>query len=150
MKFKTWQKNVLSTVFIIFVGFIFFNLAFMLAALIINVIMKIMGTPENSAPHFISWVIYFMLIILISVLVLKSKINTLFKAAFLTMPLMIIVVLIGMTFYQTKLIVTMIGAAFIGSVALFLYKKKLPWQYYVATLYVTVLGIFIMAFNIQI
>lgn len=150
MKFKTWQKNVLSTVFIIFVGFIFFNLAFMLAALIINVIMKIMGTPENSAPHFISWVIYLMLIFLISVLVFKSKINTLFKATFLTMPLMIIIVLIGMTFYQTKLLVAMIGAVFIGSVVLFLNKKKLPWQYYVATLYVTVLGIFIMAFNIQI
>lgn len=150
MKFKTWQKNVLSTVFIIFVGFIFFNLAFMLAALIINVIMKIMGTPENSAPHFISWVIYLMLIFLISVLVFKSKINTLFKATFLTMPLMIIIVLIGMTFYQTKLLVAMIGAVFIGSVVLFLNKKKLPWQYYVATLYVAVLGIFIMAFNIQI
>lgn len=151
MKLKAWHKNALSILVIIFGGFILFNLAFLLAFLVINTTMKIMGTPQNSAPHFISWAIYLMLILLISFLVFKSKMNTLFKATYLTMPLMIIQVLIGIRFYQqSNFFVAAVGALFIGLVVLFLYKKKMPWQYYFATLYVAVLGICIIVFNIQI
>lgn len=151
MKLKTWHKNILSMLTIMIGGFILFNAAFLLAAFVIINSMKIMGMSENAAPPFTGKVLYLILIFLISFGILKSKLNTLIKATYFTMPLMVVIVMVGILFYQqTKLFVIAIGALIIGSVLLYLYKKKLPWQYYFATLYVAVLGICIVAFNIQI
>lgn len=151
MKLKTWHKNILSVFTIMLGGFILFNVAFILAAFVINGLIKIMGMHENASPPFISKALYLILVFLISFGIFKSKLNTLIKATFLTMPLMVVIVMIGILFYrQTKFLVIAIGALIIGSVLFYLYKKKLPWQYYFATLYVAVLGLCIMAFNIQI
>ena len=151
MKLKTWQKNALSMFSIIIGGFVLFNVAFLLSAVVMLGWMRIMGMSENYAPPFISKVIYLILILLISVVVLKSKRNTLVKATYFTMPLMVVIVMIGIAFYQqSKMLIFTIGTLIIGSVFFYLYKKKLPWQYYFATLYVAVLGICVIAFDIQI
>lgn len=151
LKLKIWQKNVLSILTIIIGGFILFNIAFMFAAVVMFGWMKIMGMSDNFAPPFISKVIYFILIVLISFGILKSKLNTLIKATYFTMPLMVVIVMIGIAFYQqSKMLIFTIGALIIGSVLFYLYKKKLPWQFYFATLYVAVLGICVIAFDIQI
>lgn len=151
MKLKTWHKNVLSSLIIVFGGFILFNAAFLLAAFVINASMRIMGMPQNVAPHLLSRALYLILIFLISFGIFRSKLNTLVKATFLTMPLMVVLVMVGMVLYhQSQILITVIGALIVGAVLLYLYKKKLSWQYYFATLYVAVLGLCIMLFNIEI
>ncbi|MPN64827.1 hypothetical protein SDC9_212604 [bioreactor metagenome] len=67
------------------------------------------------------------------------------------MPMMVVLVILGMVLYgQSQLLIAAIGALVVGAVLLYLYKKKLSWQYYVAALYVAVLAICIMLFNIEI
>lgn len=151
MKLKGWQKNALSVFVIVIGGFILFNVAFILAALVINGLMSIMGIPENAAPPELSKIIYLILILLISSVVFKSKLNTLVKATFLTMPLMVTLVMIGILLYeQSKMLNVVIGTAIICLVLLYLRKKKLSWQYYFAVFYVAILALCIIFFNIQI
>lgn len=148
---KTWHKNVLSLFVIVIGGFILFNVAFILAAFVINACISIMEISPDSAPPFIGKAIYLIIIANISLFVFKSKLSTLVKATYLTVPLMVVQVFIGIVLYeQSKFIIAAIAALMISAVILYMYKKKLSWQYYFATLYVAVLGICIMVFNIQI
>lgn len=148
---KTWHKNVLSLFVIVIGGFILFNVAFILAAFVINACISIMEISPDSAPPFIGKAIYLIIIAIISLFVFKSKLSTLVKATYLTVPLMVVQVFIGIVLYeQSKFIIAAIAALMISAVILYMYKKKLSWQYYFATLYVAVLGICIMVFNIQI
>ncbi|HEX3018222.1 MAG TPA: hypothetical protein VHP31_10285 [Caproicibacter sp.] len=151
MKLKNWQKNILSAFVIMLGGFVLFNAAFLLSALIINTLQKIMGMPQNTAPSIFSRAFCLTLIFIISWFVLKSKLNTLVKATYLTLPLMVVLVMIGLLLYQQpKFFITAIGTLAVGMLFLYLYKKKLSWQYYFATLYVAVLGLCIILFHIEI
>ncbi|MDD2494619.1 MAG: hypothetical protein PHE29_05445 [Tissierellia bacterium] len=151
MKLKTWQKNILSALVIVVGGFILFNLAFLLAAFVINGLMSIMGMPENATPPALGKVLYIIIIAIISWIIFISKFNIFIKATFLTLPLMIALVMVGIALYgQSKLLIIAIGAIIISAVILYLRKKKLPWQYYFATFYDAVLALCIIFFNIQI
>jgi hypothetical protein len=151
MKLKIWHKNILSSFVIMLGGFILFNVAFLLAAFVISTSQRIIGMPQNAAPNLLSRALYLVLIFIISWFVLKSKLYTLAKATYLTMPLMVVLVMLGLLLYQQpKSLIAIIGALIISVILLYLYKKKLPWQYYFAALYVAVLGLCIMLFNIEI
>jgi uncharacterized membrane protein AbrB (regulator of aidB expression) len=143
---KLCLKNIISVLVIAAGGFILFNAAFLLAAFVNNASMRVIGMPQDASPHFLSRVSYLILVFLISLGIFKSKLNTLFKATFLTMPLMVGLVL----YQQSKFLITLIGVLIVSGVFFCLYKKRLPWQYYFATLYVAALGLCIMLFNIQI
>ncbi len=145
MKLKLWQKNVLSTFVIVVGGFILFNLAFLLAALSVNATMSVLGTAQNEAPPIVSKVLYLILIFLISWFLLRSKLNDLIKATFLTMPLMIILVMIGISLYQqSKWMIAGIEAIIICAVLFYFHKKKLSWLYYFSTFYVTAVALYIL------
>ena len=145
MTLKLWQKNILSALVIIAGGFILFNLAFILAALVINATISVLGMPQNEAPHIIGRVVYLLLIFLISWFVFRSRLNDTIKATFLTMPLMVILALIGIGLYQqSKWIITGIGALIICMVILYLHKKKLSWLYYFSAFYVSALALYIL------
>lgn len=145
MKLKAWQKNILSIVVIVVGGFILFNLAFVLTALVVRASMLVMKVPENMPPPYIGRYITVILILIMSYMVFQSRLNDTIKATFLTMPLMVILVMIGLSLYgRPQWIIYAVGAVVIFAVILYLYKKKLSWLYYFATFYVAVLGLYIM------
>lgn len=151
MKLKLYQKNALSVLAVAAVGFILFNLAFVLAAFVINASMSVLGIAQNEAPPVIGRVIYLLLTFLISWLVFRSRLNHIIKAAFLAMLLMVILVMVGLSLYQQSKWITLgIGAVIIYAVLSYLHKKKLSWLYYFSTFYVAVLALCIMLFNVQI
>jgi len=151
MKLKQYQKNLVSALIIVIGGFVLFNLAFILAALTINITISILGIAENEAPPLISRLVYVILIIIIFWFVFRSRLSDTMKATFLTMPLMVILVATGIAFYQqSKWIIGGISGVIISLVLLYLYKKRLSWVYYFATVYVAILAGCILLFNIQI
>jgi len=151
MKLKTYQKNTLSLLAVAAGGFILFNLAFILAAFVINATMSVLGTAQNEAPPVVGRVLYLLLIFLISWFVFRSRLNEIIKAAFLAMLLMVIIVMAGLSLYQqSKWIAIGIGAVIICAVLSYLHKKKLSWLYYFSAFYVAILGLCVMLFNIQI
>ncbi|MDD3315248.1 MAG: hypothetical protein PHH05_07145 [Syntrophaceticus sp.] len=150
MTLKTWQ-NILSILVIAGVGFVLFNVAFLLAAFVFNASIKIMGLPQDAAPPVVGRVAYLIIILLISWLVFRSKLNNLVKATYLTMPLMIVLIMLGISTYQQPAWLTAgIGAMIVRAVVYYIYNKRLSWLYYFATFYVALLALCVMIFRIEI
>lgn len=145
------KQNIVSALVIVVGGFILFNLAFLLAAFVINITIDVLGMVQNEAPPVVGRILYLLLIFLISWFVFRSRLNDIIKATFLTMPLMIVLVMAGISLYQqSKWMIAGIGALIICSVLSYIHKKRLPWLYYFSTIYVAVLALCVMIFNIQI
>lgn len=72
-------------------------------------------------------------------------------AGFLTLPTMAIMLALGITFYESaKWLPISIGLALSIIAFAFLYIKKAPWVYFVTVLYVDILALWIVLFDIQI
>lgn len=145
MKTKSWLKNLLSMITIIIGGFILFNFAFLLTALVVRTTMFVIRTPENMPPPYIGRYITVILILIMSYIVFRSRLNDTIKATYLTMPLMVALVMIGLSLYgKPQGVIYGAGALVIFAVTYYIYKKKLSWLYYFATFYVAILGLYIM------
>jgi hypothetical protein len=149
MKLKCWQKNILSMLIIIGVGFILFNVAFLLAYFVNTayntVIMQFIDKAGNARLIHFSWhYVYLILILLLSWFVLTRRLNDLVKATFSTMPLIVVLTEVGVQFYHWPVLVWVIGAVIVSSVLLYLYKTKRSWLYYFATFYVVAVEVFVM------
>lgn len=145
MKLKRYQKNILSILVIVAGGSVLFNLAFLLTALVTNALISLSGMRQSVAVHIIGIGLSVLLILLISRAVFRSRLNDTVKATFLTMPLMVILVIIGIILNrQSKWIIAVIGAAIIFAVVLYLHKKKFPWLYYFSVFYVAAIALYIL------
>lgn len=149
---------ILSAAAIIGVGFILFNVAFILAWLV-NTIVQIPldvflpdGTRSNySLVSTIQYVVYLIIVAIISWLILKSKkFSVLVKAIYLTMPTMIIFVTMGMLFNKTPIIMIGLSAVIALGAFYYLYLKKLPWQYWLAIAYVLFVTFCIVIIRVEI
>lgn len=142
---KSILKKILSGIIIVGGGYLLFNLGFILAAFIINGSMKLMDMSENDSPPLFAMIIFVVVIMFIFWRVFASKLNHTIKATFYSLVLMVFIVLLGITLYELpKYVVLGIGGAFIAFVLYLLNRKELAWQYYFATLYVSVLGAYIV------
>ncbi len=145
LKLKLWQKNILSMLIIIGVGFVLFNVAFILAYFVMKAYdMVIMTFVDNYAIRFSWHYLYLILVLLLSWFVFRRRLEDLVKATFSTMPLIVVLSEVGIQFYQWPILVWVFGAAIVGAVLLYLYKTKRSWLYYFAVIYVVVVEIFIM------
>lgn len=151
MKMEPWIKNILSMIVIVLVGFVLFNLAFLMAYGIITLIILVTGASSSSPPSTVSFAILLLILWIIAWFVFRSKINDLAKASFLTMPLMsTLVVLFVVTYDLSQWVSILIGGALCVLILSFIRLKKLSWVYTFATFYVLALIAFIMIFDIQI
>ena len=72
-------------IIIIIGGFILFNFAFILTALVVRATMFIIRAPENMPPPYIGRYITVILILIMSYIVFRSRLNDTIKATYLTM-----------------------------------------------------------------
>ena len=145
LKGKQWLGNVLSALAIILGGYVLFVAAFMLVAVTVNGMMALMGMPENATPPVAGRIIFLVLLAILSAVVFRLRIPDVVKATYLTMPLMVILVTIGLVFHRLPdIAMAGIGAVVIVGLVLFLVRKKLSWMYYFATAYVSVLALVMM------
>lgn len=145
MNLKPWQKNILSIVDIIAGGFLLFNFAFLLTAIVTNITIYFMGAWPGGYSHITGRVISLFLIAFISWLVFRTRVSGTIKAMFLTMPTMVTLVMVGIAFYQQpQWVIVLISALIILAVLSYLYKKNLSWLYYFSIFYVCVLALFIL------
>jgi len=151
MKLKNWQKQVLSVGILMAGGYVLFTLAFILYAFVINGLMALGGMSENASPPAIGRVVAYLLILILSWLVFRSRLPVLVKATVLQMPLMVTLVMLGIVLYgQSILLLIVLGIAVMGATMAFITYRRLSWQYWFSTGYVAVLSLCIMIFDIQI
>ncbi|NTV89230.1 MAG: hypothetical protein HGA22_02530 [Clostridiales bacterium] len=152
---KLWQKNLLSMIIITVSGIILFYAAFLLAFLFSYIygklIMPITSQVDPAMTIHVSWhFFYFIFIIILSWLILSKKISDLVKAAYLSLPLMVVLVETGKLLYHWPFLVWSAGAVIIAGVIAFIYYNKFSWQYYFATLLAASSGALIMLAGIVI
>lgn len=120
----------------------------MMFAAILGLIMMIAKTSiQNNG---LGFVVFLVILAILTLLVFRSKLNIIIKAGYLCMPVMSVLVLLGILFYQHQWLVFGFSGLFIGVLLGYLRVMKQPWQYVFSVLYCTALGLIITLFNIQI
>jgi len=148
MKLSPLQRKIVEALGIAVIGFALFNVAFMMVAAILGLIMMIAKTSiQNSG---LGFVIFLLILSVLTILVFRSKLNIIFKAGYLCMPVMSVLVMLGIVFNQYQWLVFGSAGLFIGILLGYLRMMKQPWQYLFSVLYCTALGLLIVLFNIQI
>jgi len=141
-------KKILEALGIAVIGFVLFNVAFMMFAAIVGIIMMIAKTSiQNNGLGFL---IFILILLILTTLVFRSKLNIILKSGYLCMPVMSGLVILGILFNKNQLMVFGFAGLFIGVLLGYLWIKKQPWQYLFSVLYCTALGLIISIFNIQI
>lgn len=153
---RTLMSNVVAVLSVLVGGFVLFNGAFLVYAVLVNL-------PDILAGQGEAWtqgVLGTLLLIGGSAIALgcavwylvekKLRTSTLL-ATLLTAPLMTALVLVGITLYgQADWVIGLAGAAIIVPILAYCVWKKLPWVYALAVVYVGILGIVILLFDVQI
>lgn len=150
MNIKRSLSFVLSAITIMGGGFILFNVAFMLFALVVNLTISLTGSDPRSAPPILSRLLGFLAIGGLTWLGMKidlksNEIKHTLRATLITMPLMAVLILIGVLLNeQAQWIILLAGAVVIVPSLYAVWKHKLPWMYSFAIIYVSVLALYVM------
>lgn len=153
---RTLMSNVVAVLSVLVGGFVLFNGAFLVYAVLVNL-------PDILAGQGEAWtqgVLGTLLLIGGSAIALgcavwylvekKLRTSTLL-ATLLTAPLMTALVLVGITLYgQADWVIGLTGVAIIVPILAYCVWKKLPWVYALAVVYVGILGVVILLFDVQI
>jgi len=74
--------------------------------------------------------LFVVIIGLISWLVFRSKLGVLYKAIYMTVPLAVIFVTLGILLYRWPVVAYSLGSLFAIGVLYYFYHTKKPWLYY--------------------
>ena len=143
MKNKT-LKYIFQALGIAIFGYILLNFVFVFDFVFQNLIdsfVRLFAQIEGNRiwpwyptlKHFL----FVLIIFVISPFIFKSKIKTIYKAIFFTVPLAVIYVTIGMFLYRWPVAVYILSAYFFFGTLYFFYRKKLSWIYTYTTILVT-------------
>jgi len=154
---KPLVKNILSALAVIFFGFILLNLAFLFDSLFQNLIIGLLRlfTPVDLMGNF-HWLppimhFLFMIVIgLISWLVFKSKLGALYKAIFMTVPLAVVFVTMGMFLGQWPTVVYSIGGLLFIGILFYFFRTKKPWLYYYTLILISLLMLLVGLLKVEI
>lgn len=133
-------------------GMVLFNVSFMLGAIIILGLTAIFDAISISLDPNITGIIIFLIVLIgLTYYIFSRQILPIFKATFLTAPLMSLQIITAiLLFEQTVWIIVLLCLTYYAIIITYLVYKKLPWCYYVAVSYVGIMGLIIMIFDIEI
>lgn len=130
-------KNILSALAVAGFGFILLNLTFMFDFLFQSVVKGIIKLfipidPDMTYGWFppMMHALFVVVIGLISWPIFKSKLGTLYKAIYLTVPLAVVFTTLGIFLYRWSVAAYSIGSLFGIGVLYYFYRTKQPWLYY--------------------
>lgn len=130
-------KNILSIIAVAGFGFILLNAAFLFDYLFQTLVMRIINffTPIDILRE-IRWFPPFMhslfviVIGLISWAVFCSKLKTLYKAIYMTVPIAVVLVTVGILLYRWPIIAYLSGSLLSLGVLYYFHRTRQPWIYY--------------------
>ena len=139
MRLNPYVYNVLIALAIAVLGFILLNAAFLLNFLLFRLTDIII--PHESVPA-VPWypaarhLFFLVLILVLSWLILRAKARPFFKAVYLTVPVAVTLVTVGMLLYNWPVLTYITGVLLTAGILFYLYRNRLRWYYYYATLLV--------------
>jgi hypothetical protein len=132
-------KNILSALAVAILGFVLLNLTFLLNFLLFQFINLFVSDEFMSAYQWFPMVrhaLFLVIIVLISWPIFRSKLDMLYKAIYLTVPLAAILVSIGIFLYPWPVVPYLVSGLFTIGVLFYLYRTRQPWLYYYTVLLV--------------
>jgi hypothetical protein len=133
------MKNILSALAVAVLGCVLLSLAFLLNFLLFKLIDFILPHELMSAFQWFPMArhaLFLVIIVLISWPVLRSKLSTLYKAIYLTVPVTVVLVSIGIFMYQWPPAAYLVAGIFTAGILFYLYCMRQPWIYYYTVLLV--------------
>lgn len=146
-------KNILSAFVITVVGYVLLNLAFMFFAAVAWVITFFVPGGAEAAQSWIGPVDFGVSAILIALftwLVFRSKLPALVKATYLTVPIAVALVFIGISSYRWPAISYSVGALFSLGILYYFYRAKQPWLYFFSVILVSVVLLLMGVLSVEI
>jgi hypothetical protein len=155
MKLKNVISIIVSLLTIMLGGFVLFNLAFILLALLVNGFEVFADSAGEVSREMLQLASYVAIAIAIAVaakfLLTKEQLKHTLLASMFALLIMVVLVMIGIALYkQSDIIILLAGGVVIIPILILLFMKKANWTYIFATVYASSLGILVMLFNIEI
>ena len=136
-------RYILPAIALTIFSFILLNITFVVdflfQSLIRGIVMYFIPIDEMKDVWFPP-LMHFLFVIFIgciSWIVFKSKLRVFIKATYMTVPLAVVMVTIGMFLYQWSVVSFLLGGLFILSVLYYLHYTKQPWLYYYSTILIS-------------
>lgn len=117
-------------------GFVLLNIVFILDSLLTQLISRIISLFTSFVPESFRWfpplsqVIFVIIIAISSFYIFRSKLSDVLKCIFLTVPLVIFYVAIGIIFFTIPIVGYAIATLLTISLLYFFFYKKLSWIYF--------------------
>ena len=138
-------KNVLSALAILVSIPILLTLLFLFYALIFNFYYNTLHWGQTAGP-----ITLFVILAVLSWFIFRSKLATLFKAIYITVPVAAVLAFIGAYFYGSPVLIYSLGALFSLGVLAYLFLAKKPWLYYFSVILVSITLFLVVLLNVEI
>ncbi|MDP2908137.1 MAG: hypothetical protein Q8O03_09480, partial [Nanoarchaeota archaeon] len=146
-------KNVLSAIAVSCFAFILLTLTFIFDAIfqsLVDWVVKLFTSVDfNMTWHWfppVKHALFVVIIGLISWLVFRSKLKVLYKAVYMTVPVAVVLVTVGMFLYRWPIVGYSLGSLLCIGTLYYFYRTKQPWLYYYTVVLIgLILAIFTMS-----
>jgi len=141
-------KNILSAVVVAAAGFVLLNLTFLFYFLVFQFFDIFARSNPESIPQWIPparAIIFMAIIALLSWVIFRSKLPTLVKAIFMTVPTAVVLAMIGILLYPSPVLPYLVGALLTIGVLFYFYRTHKPWLYFYS---VTLVALTLMIFTL--
>jgi hypothetical protein len=139
---RAYVKNILSALAVAGFGFVLLGLTFIFNFLVFQLIDLLIPRNPESFPQWFPLarhIIFLFIIALISWPIFRSKLPTLVKAIFMTVPTAVVLVTIGIVFYPSPVLPYLIGALLTIGVLFYFYRTRKPCLYYFSVILVALM-----------
>jgi hypothetical protein len=150
-------KNILLALVVIVFGFILFNVTFVFDAIYQGILMWFVGLFINIGPDMtLYWLpplfhsSFVVVIGIISWFIFNSRLKTIYKAIYMTVPLAVVFVTLGIFLSQWLVLSYIAGVIFGICVLYYLYRTQQPWIYYFSLIFVSIVMLIVAIFGIEI
>jgi hypothetical protein len=136
---KPIVKKILMALAVAVFGFVLLNLTFLfnyLMFLVIDLFVPPDFIPANLWFPLVRHGLFLVIICLISWFVFRSNLGVLYKAIFLTVPVAVFIVSIGIFLYKWPPIPYIIGGLSTLAILFYFYRTKQHWLYYYSVLFI--------------
>ena len=135
-------KNTLSVLAILVSIPILLTFIFLFYALIFNFYDKIIPWSQNAGPNpyfILRPITLFVILAVISWFIFRSKLATLYKAIYTTVPVATVLAFIAIYFNSRPVLIYSLGALFSLGVLAYLFLKKKSWLYYFSVIFISII-----------
>ncbi len=138
-------KNILLALAILVSVPILLTLLFLFYALIFNFYWQTLHWGQTAGP-----ITLLVILAVLSWLIFRSKLATLFKAIYIILPMATVLAFIGIYFYGSPVLVYSLGALVSLGVLAYLFLTKRSWLYYFSVILISIVLLLVILLGVEI